>query len=121
MVVGAIVDGTYATFDGASTWTRATGLSSTGDGPVNVFSVVVSPADPNTVFVMGLDIDEELCVGIMHDVLSRARDVGSFVRIDMESSEYTELETPIFTCVALSPRKALDALDGTPSAVPAGA
>jgi len=38
-----------------------------------------------------------------------------------ESSEYTERETPIFTCVALSLRKALDALDGAPSAVVAGA
>jgi len=38
-----------------------------------------------------------------------------------ESSEFTELETPIFTCVALSLRKALDALDGVPSAVAAGA
>jgi chlorite dismutase len=38
-----------------------------------------------------------------------------------ESSAYTERETPIFTCLALSLRKALDALDGVSSAVPAGA
>jgi chlorite dismutase len=36
-----------------------------------------------------------------------------------ESSAYTERETPIFTCVAMSVRKALDALDGAPSAVAA--
>jgi chlorite dismutase len=30
-----------------------------------------------------------------------------------ESSEYTELETPIFTCVSMSVARALDALDGT--------
>ena len=30
-----------------------------------------------------------------------------------ESSAYTERETPIFTCVAMSARKALDALDGS--------
>lgn len=39
---------------------------------------------------MGLDISEELCVAIMHKILQRARDYGSFVRIDMESSEYTQ-------------------------------
>jgi chlorite dismutase len=32
-----------------------------------------------------------------------------------ESSEYTERETPIFTCVSMSVRRALDALDGTAS------
>jgi chlorite dismutase len=32
-----------------------------------------------------------------------------------ESSAYTERETPIFTCVAMSARRALDALDGAPS------
>jgi proline dehydrogenase len=45
---------------------------------------------------MGLDIDEELCVGIMHDVLARARDYESFVRIDMESSAYTERTLSLF-------------------------
>jgi chlorite dismutase len=30
-----------------------------------------------------------------------------------ESSAYTERETPIFTCVAMSVGRALDALDGT--------
>jgi proline dehydrogenase len=39
---------------------------------------------------MGLDISEELCVSQMHDVLSRAQAYGSFVRVDMESSDYTE-------------------------------
>ena len=40
-----------------------------------------------------------------------------------ESSSYTLRDTPIFTCVAMSLGKALDALDGTAAtaAVPAGA
>jgi chlorite dismutase len=40
-----------------------------------------------------------------------------------ESSEYTESETPIFTCVSMSAGRALDALDGVASAatVPASA
>jgi proline dehydrogenase len=45
---------------------------------------------------MGLDISEELCVSIMHRILQRARDYGSFVRIDMESSEYTQRTLDLF-------------------------
>jgi proline dehydrogenase len=45
---------------------------------------------------MGLDISEDLCVTIMHKILERARDYGSFVRIDMESSEYTQRTLDLF-------------------------
>jgi proline dehydrogenase len=45
---------------------------------------------------MGLDISEELCVSIMHRILQRARDYNSFVRIDMESSEYTQRTLDLF-------------------------
>ena len=45
---------------------------------------------------MGLDISEDLCVMIMHKILARARDCSSFVRIDMESSEYTERTLDLF-------------------------
>ena len=45
---------------------------------------------------MGLDISEELCVSIMHDVLGRARDYGTFVRLDMESSAYTDRTLSLF-------------------------
>lgn len=45
---------------------------------------------------MGLDISEELCVQIMHDVLGRAQAYASFVRLDMESSAYTERTLRLF-------------------------
>jgi proline dehydrogenase len=45
---------------------------------------------------MGLDISEELCVAIMHDVLTRAYRYGTFVRIDMESSAYTDRTLRLF-------------------------
>ena len=45
---------------------------------------------------MGLDVSEELCVANMHLVLERARDYDSFVRIDMESSHYTERTLHMF-------------------------
>src|SRR3954466_15581166 len=45
---------------------------------------------------MGLDISEDLCVSIMQDVLTRAQQVNSFVRLDMESSAYTDRTLRIF-------------------------
>jgi proline dehydrogenase len=45
---------------------------------------------------MGLDVSEDLCVAIMHKILQRARDYQTFVRIDMESSEYTERTLDLF-------------------------
>src|SRR3954467_9786644 len=45
---------------------------------------------------MGLDISEDLCVATMHKILQRAREYRSFVRIDMESSEYTQRTLDLF-------------------------
>ena len=38
----------------------------------------------------GLDLSYEQCCANVEQLVSRARDIGSFVRIDMESSEYTQ-------------------------------
>jgi proline dehydrogenase len=45
---------------------------------------------------MGMDISEELCISIMHEVLDRARQYGTFVRLDMESSAYTDRTLALF-------------------------
>jgi proline dehydrogenase len=45
---------------------------------------------------MGLDISQDLCVAIMHKILQRAREYQTFVRIDMESSEYTQRTLDLF-------------------------
>jgi proline dehydrogenase len=45
---------------------------------------------------MGLDLSEDLCVAIMHEILQRAREYQTFVRIDMESSEYTQRTLDLF-------------------------
>jgi proline dehydrogenase len=45
---------------------------------------------------MGLDVSEDLCVAIMHKILQRAREYQTFVRIDMESSEYTQRTLDLF-------------------------
>jgi proline dehydrogenase len=45
---------------------------------------------------MGLDVSEELCVAIMQDVLGRAQAYGTFVRLDMESSAYTDRTLRLF-------------------------
>jgi chlorite dismutase len=71
----------------------------------------------NTTYSYGLD-DQEFVVGFEGDDPGEFLDLVNELR-PTESSEYTELETPIFTCVAMSVAKALDALDGT-AAVAAG-
>jgi len=48
---------------------------------------------------MGLDIDEQLCLANMRAIISRAKEHGSFVRIDMEQSSYTAKTLDLFTRV----------------------
>jgi proline dehydrogenase len=45
---------------------------------------------------MGLDVDEALCLEHMRAIIGRANAFGSFVRIDMEQSEYTERTLRLF-------------------------
>jgi proline dehydrogenase len=45
---------------------------------------------------MGIDLSEELCVALMHDIVGRARDLRTFIRIDMEGSTYTERTLRLF-------------------------
>jgi proline dehydrogenase len=45
---------------------------------------------------MGLDISEPLCVQTMRDILTRAKQYGTFVRLDMEGSAYTERTLEMF-------------------------
>ena len=45
---------------------------------------------------MGLDISEEMCVANTQMVLERAARYGSFVRLDMESSQYTDRTLHMF-------------------------
>ncbi|HVB11104.1 MAG TPA: proline dehydrogenase family protein [Bacillota bacterium] len=46
--------------------------------------------------MMGLDIDRDLAVTNLRRVLDRARTHGNFVRIDMESSAYTDVTLDIY-------------------------
>ena len=69
----------------------------------------------NTTYSYGLD-DQEFVVCFEGDDPGEFLDLVNELR-PTESSEYTERETPIFTCVAMSVGKALDALDGAASAV----
>jgi proline dehydrogenase len=39
---------------------------------------------------LGLDISREMCVAYLRKILTRAREIDAFVRIDMESSAYTQ-------------------------------
>jgi proline dehydrogenase len=46
---------------------------------------------------MGIDIDENLCQANMARILDKARALRGFVRLDMESSEYTQKTLDFFT------------------------
>jgi proline dehydrogenase len=45
---------------------------------------------------MGFDIDEALCERNMREILDRAKALGAFVRLDMESSAYTQRTLEFF-------------------------
>jgi proline dehydrogenase len=45
---------------------------------------------------MGLDIDEALCIANLRTIIAKAKAHGSFVRIDMEQSAYTEKTLKLF-------------------------
>ena len=45
---------------------------------------------------MGMDISDELCVRVTREILERARQYGNFVRLDMESSAYTQKTLDLF-------------------------
>jgi chlorite dismutase len=64
----------------------------------------------NTSYSFGLD-DQEFVVAFEGDDPAMFLDLVQELR-PTESSAYTERETPIFTCVAMSVSRALDALDG---------
>lgn len=67
----------------------------------------------NTSYSYGID-DQEFVVAFETNEPSDFLDLVHELR-STESSVYTESETPIFTCISASVRKALDALDGEPS------
>jgi proline dehydrogenase len=46
---------------------------------------------------MGLDIGQDLCQANMVRILNKARQLGGFVRLDMEGSEYTQRTLDFFT------------------------
>src|SRR5205814_9319637 len=49
-----------------------------------------------TLTQMGRDTDEAVCVENMRAIIARASAYGSFVRIDMEQSDYTERTLQLF-------------------------
>ena len=65
----------------------------------------------NTAYSFGLD-DQEFVVSFEGDEPGEFLDLVQELRTT-ESSSYTLRDTPIFTCVAMSLPRALDALDGT--------
>src|SRR5437588_12327609 len=67
----------------------------------------------NTTYSFGLD-DQEFVVAFESDSPSDFLDLVMKLR-ETKSSEYTLRDTPIFTCIAMLPSEALDALASTAS------
>jgi len=62
-------------------------------------SIAAAKLDANVsvkLTALGLDVSEELCVSLMQDLLDCARRHNTFIRIDMESSAYTETTLRLF-------------------------
>jgi photosystem II stability/assembly factor-like uncharacterized protein len=57
VVLGVIGDGSYVTFDGGRSWTRASGHTAP-DGRANIFNAVISPVDGQVVWAEGIDLTE---------------------------------------------------------------
>lgn len=51
-LIGTAVSGAFVTFDGGQAWQPAAGIAN----GFNVFSIVISPADPNVVWAMALSL-----------------------------------------------------------------
>lgn len=45
---------------------------------------------------LGLDVSEDVCIGNMRRILGKAKELGNFIRIDMEGSAYTERTIRIY-------------------------
>jgi chlorite dismutase len=73
----------------------------------------------NTAYSFGLD-DQEFVVSFEADEPGEFLDLVQELR-GTESSAYTLRDTPIFSCVAMSLGRAIDALDGTAASAVAGA
>jgi chlorite dismutase len=73
----------------------------------------------NTTYSYGID-DQEFVVCFEGDDPAAFLELVAELR-PTESSEYTERETPMLTCVSMSVGRALDALDGVASAATAPA
>jgi proline dehydrogenase len=63
-------------------------------------SIAATGADANVslkLTQMGFDLGEDLCADIVGGILGKAKGMNSFVRLDMESSEYTQRTLDIFS------------------------
>ncbi len=62
----------------------------------NIHSAKLTSTISVKLTMMGLDIDEEYCKKNLFNLLDKAQELGSFVRIDMEASDYTQSTIDIF-------------------------
>ena len=80
--------------------TRPQEATAAADSYIDMLNLIASTGVDSNVSLkltqMGLDIDEELCFENVCRILTRARELDSFVRLDMESSAYTDRTLGMF-------------------------
>jgi hypothetical protein len=96
LVVGSAVMGAFVSFNGGITWRSSRGFSR-GSDRANVFNMIISPADSQIVWAMGLDLAEAdvgLPSGGKHIYLST--DGGyNFIRVIDHSPDVTLVNGPV--------------------------
>jgi photosystem II stability/assembly factor-like uncharacterized protein len=102
IVAGTTTAGAFVTFDGGRSWTRAEAFGSKGG---NAFELVISPADPNVVWMAGLDnaeLDDNAASHGRH--IYRSTDGGrTFAAVVGASATVTIVNGPV---MAAHPRDA---------------
>lgn len=93
--------GILATFDqlGENVATPAAAIAA-ADSYIRILDRIKSTGINSNVSLkltqMGLDVDEDLCLQNLVRICERAAELGNFVRVDMESSAYTDRTLALF-------------------------
>ena len=97
VLVGTATEGALVSEDGGATWRQATGFSKEGNR-ANVFNLVVSPANANIVWAMGLDLADD----VRH--IYRSKDGGrTFKRVLDENRRVTLINGPVMAAHPTKP------------------
>jgi photosystem II stability/assembly factor-like uncharacterized protein len=94
VMIGVVTDGVWTTTDDGATWANAEGLSTSG-GPVNGFTGLFSPADPDVAYVMAIDLDQISDPSDGRHIYRSTDRGASFVTVVDQDSDITLINGPV--------------------------